>query len=98
MLVSRQVAWKPKTHENNAMDRQHDGEGRERWMRRKETAIPVFQWWIGHHSWIRKRAMYRRRRRVYDGSRTDIRMGKLESLVELVGGLLSTLPTDGVVG
>lgn len=77
---------------------QDDGEGRPRWMLGKGGVIPVFQEWIWHHSWIGKRAMYGGRGGVYDGSRTDIRMGKLEGLVELVGGLLSTLPTDGVVG
>lgn len=49
---------------------------------------------MGHHSWIRKRAMDQRRRGFdFHGAWADIRMGKLECLVELVGGLLCALPT-----
>lgn len=68
-------------------------------MKPKKKVVPVLQQRMGHHSWIRKRAMDRRRRGwiEYYGAGADIRMGKLEGLVELVGGLLCALPTDGAV-
>lgn len=63
-------------------------------MKRKKKLVPVLHQRMGHDSWIRKSAMDQRRR-GFDFHRAwaDIRMGKLECLVEVVGGLLCALPT-----